>query len=41
MHETNFEKKKICDIQSKTPKAKTRNKECGLQLETPKRTLKK
>ena len=31
-------KKKVCDLQSKTPKARIGNKECGLQQ---KQTLKK
>ena len=31
------EKEEVCDLQTKTPKAKTRNKEYGLQLEMPKK----
>ena len=31
----------VCDLQTKTPKVKTRNKECGLQPETPKKNPKK
>ena len=31
----------VCNLQMKTPKAKARNKECGLQPETPKITLNK
>ena len=36
-----IENEEVCDLQTKTLKEKTRNKECGLQLEMPKRTLKK
>ena len=34
------EKREVCNLQSKTPKAKIRNNECGLQPETPQKNPK-